>query len=281
MALYGDQLPGVAYFVGRENPTTDTLTAVEVGHFDSEDKPIPNPLYTYPDDYSPLEITLEYDQIRWDPSAQEGRFTGRPYFDLNDNGVVDGNDYALGSRVPSMYDKRMYSVALITALRENGALSLRDWPVDLASPEEVSEWWPFRSSPGRYPELRTQTPNLHVMLVFARRDHVQPARDKPHIHHAFDGFHHAAGLWTRMNPDAVYVRWLDERFGELSPDNPANTEPSDWMQIVEWAHPNGFPAVKFVALAAVAEMADRHHEGEWGADLTEVLVESPAPDLES
>jgi hypothetical protein len=304
LALYGDQLPGVAYLVGRENPTTDTLTAVEVGHFNTEDKPVPNPMYTYPDDYSPLEVTLEYDQVFWDPLTQEGRYTGRPYFDLNNNGVLDDSDYALGSRVPrpyfdlnnngvlddsdyalgsrvpTMYDKRLYSVALIQALQDNLSSSSGEWPDDLASPEQVAQWWPFRSSPERYPLLGTQTQNLHVMLVFALRDHVQPARDKPHIHHAFDGFYHAAGLWTRMNPDASYVRWLDERLGELSPDNPANSEPADWRDIPTWSHPNGRPAVLVVALAAIAEMADRQHEGYWGADLDGLLVDFPAPDLE-
>lgn len=271
LALYGDQLQGVAYFVGRENPTTDTLTAVEVGHFDLEEKPIPNPYYSYPEDYSSMQITIPYDQVRWDPLTQEGRYTGRPYFDLNGNGALDGGEYALGSRVPTMYDKRMYSVALVQALRENGALNPGNWPEDLATPEQVADWWPFRSSPARYPDLRTQTPDLHVMLVFALRDHVQPARDKPHIHQAFDGFYHAAGLWTRMNPDQSYVNWLDPRVGELSPDNPANSEPTDWMQITAWSHPNGPPAVKAVALAGVAEMADRQHAGEWGDDLEGLL----------
>jgi hypothetical protein len=116
-------------------------------------------------------------------------------------------------------------------------------------------------------------PNLKVMLVMSRRDHVQPSRDKPHIHQAFDGFQHEAGLWTRLNPDQSYVMQLDPEFGAIFPDNPANAEPADWISIGEWSYPQFRGAAALAPLAAIAEMADRLHENEWSENLEAPLVE--------
>lgn len=200
LALYGDKI-GVAYFVGRENPTLDTLTAVEAGYFDENNRPVLNPLYTYLEDYSPTQISIDYSSIRWDPEYHEkgSPYVGVPYFDLNGNDILDGGDHPLGTRVPTMYDKRSYSTALFQALQANGALTEANWPADVAMPDEAAALWPFRESAERYPELAAKTPDLKVMLVFADRDHVQPAPDKPQIHQAFNGFYHAADLWTRID----------------------------------------------------------------------------------
>lgn len=281
MALYGDQIPEVGYLVGRENPTLDTFSSVELGHFDKQHRPILNPLYSYPAGYTPTEISLDYSSIRWDADYTEAKsqYVGRPYFDLNNNGLRDESDYTLDFRVPSMYDKRVYSTALTQALMDNGALSAANWPPDLSTPLEAANLWPFRTSVHRYPDLAVKTPDLKVMLVFALRQHVQPQPDKPNIHQAYDGFHHGANLWVRMNPDSAYLTWLNSDLGAASPEHAANTEPADWMSIDEWAYPNQAGSNILAPLAAVAEMADRLHENNWSVDLEQVLVDSPPPNL--
>jgi hypothetical protein len=275
LALYGDQVPGVRYLVGRENPTVDTLTAVEVGYFDDAGQPVLNPLYHYPESYGPLTITLDYGSLRWDADYEdvERGYVGRPYFDLDDDGLVDAGDHPLGPRIPTMYDERFYSTALTQALLDNGALSQAGWPADLATPAEAASLWPYRSSPRRYPELATRTPDLKVMLVFAVRDHVQPAADKPHLHQAYEGFRHGANLWTRLNPDQAYVAALSAELGDLVSEHPADTEPADWLTVEGWGYPNRSGSQILVPLAAVAEMADRLHENRWEADLDQVLIE--------
>jgi hypothetical protein len=60
------------------------------------------------------------------------------------------------------------------------------------------------------------------------------------------------------------------------PDNPANTQPSDWAQIGAYAYP-GQEAGSLVPLAAVAEMADRAHSGDWSENLGQVLYTYPVP----
>ena len=269
LASYGKQIPQARYFVGRENPTLEALSAVEVGHIDDQLRRILNPIYLYPMGYSPTQITMDYNLVQWEANFHEpaSAHVGRPYFDLNRNSRLDPEDYLLGYKVPTIYGKRTYSVALTRALLENGCLTKASWPSDLATPEETASWWPIRSSVKRYHELAVQTPNLKVMLVFARQDHVQPAYDKPHIHQAYDGFHNTAGLWIRLNPDSAYLAALNPKLGASGRENPANAEPVDWMQIESWAYPESRLANQLVALAAVAEMADRTHANVWALDL--------------
>ncbi|MBL91347.1 MAG: hypothetical protein CMH56_05985 [Myxococcales bacterium] len=59
MASHGDTFPSLKYFVGRENPTVDTIASVEVGYWEG-DTPVVNPSYSYPESYSPLAITMDY-----------------------------------------------------------------------------------------------------------------------------------------------------------------------------------------------------------------------------
>ncbi len=272
-SLYGDLLPGVQYFVGRENPTVDTLACLEAGYLNDAGQSVYNPFYNYPASYSPAAINLTYTNVRWDATYTDDHTdaVGRAYLDLDSSGDISASDYVLSWRVPVLFGKRTYSVALTQALLDNGALTLSNWPPDLATPEEAARDWPFRQSPGRYIDLRTKMPDLEVMLVFAQVDHVQVAQDKPAIHQAFQGFRFEARLWVRLNPDRAYVQSLMPTAGEDFPDNPANTQPEDWMQVGTYAYPGQGSAARLVPLAAVAEMSDRTHYGRWDENLGQVL----------
>jgi len=272
-SLYGDVLPGVQYYVGRENPTVDTLTCLEAGYLDDTDQPVNNPFYKYPASYSSGAINLTYTNVRWDATFTDVHTgaVGTAYLDLDSSGTISPNDFVLSWRVPVIFGKRTYSVALTQALLDTGALTLSTWPADLATPEEAARDWPFRQSTGRYVDLRSMMPDLKVMLVFAQIDHAQVVQDKPHIHQAFQGFRFEAGLWVRLNPDRAYVQALLPTAGMEFPDNPANTQPEDWIQIGTYSYPGQGSAARLVPLAAVAEMADRTHFGRWDENLGQVL----------
>ena len=274
---HGDEISRLSYFVGRENPTQDKLTAVEVGYFDQDNRPVLNPLYSYPDDYSALGIDLEYEAIQWDPDYTESgaNWTGVPYFDLNGNGMPDGSDHRLALRVPAVNGKRVYSIELTKALKQNKVFPPGSWPEDVADLNLAKSTWIYLDNPRTYPEIGLKLPDLHVMLVFARYDHVQPAADKPHIHQAYDGFSQAAGLWVRLNPDSVYVNWVSNPLGSSYLDHPANQEPVDWREIESWGYKNQAGASQLVPLAAVAEMADRTQAENWDEDLSDLLYDYP------
>ncbi|MDP3919149.1 MAG: hypothetical protein Q8Q35_04590 [Nanoarchaeota archaeon] len=265
LAFYSNELNGVKYFVGRENPTIDKLSSVEVGHYQNPDSRVKvklfNPFYDYIEDYSSFDLDIDYSNIKYNLDL------GRPFFDINEDGLYDEDDFLLGDRTPEMFGKKYYSVDLIQALVDNEVFS--NWPSDLATLDEVQKDWPLRETTKNY-DLLTGS-SLKVMLIFAKDDHVQVAEDKPHIHQAFDGFFKSANLWVRLNPDKSYVSSLSNfDIGSYS-DNNANIELDDWRKINELAYQDFPGSASIVSAAGVAEMADRVQYNYWADDLDRVL----------
>lgn len=276
LALYGEDLTGVEYFVGHENPTSASLSSLEVGHYEDSGLPVQNPFYSYPETYNPSELDVNFGVLRWDASYSDTNsdFFGRPYLDLDGNAVLSETDHLFGSQVPVMFGKRFYSLKLTQALLDNGALTITTWPADLATPQEAADAWAFRQSTARYRNLALKTPNLKVMLLFAKNDHAQVAVDKPHIHQAFQGFRFEAQLrWVRLNPDRNYLQAFTSGSGVDFPDNPANTQPTDWLEIRDWAFSGSGLVGKLAPLAALAEMADRAHTARWDENLGDTLYD--------
>jgi hypothetical protein len=301
LSLYGDQYQGLQYYIGRETPTDDSLASEEIGYYDSARKPVYNPFYIYPASYSFDLFKLNYTNLHWDASyvSGESNMAGRPYLDLDGNGVISGGDYIFDGFTPVISGKRYYSISLTQALIDSGALTPSDWPGDVATPQEATSFWSFLQSPDPFAVMQNNPiiRNLKVMLVFAQEDHAQVAEDKPHIHQAYQGFRFEARLWVRLNPDRAYVQELLQKDAEATqgssvptaeiipildfPDNPANTQTDDWTKIGAYAYPANGTAARLVPLAAVAEMADRAHSGVWdeniGAPLFFYTGPTPTP----
>ncbi len=264
LAHHGPELPGVKYLVGRENPTRDEMYPLEIGYFDDNRHPVLNPFYDE-DDYSPTTLTVDYSTVGW---YDDGQSRPRPYFAAKD--TLPG--HILHPTIsPRLFGKRYYSHAITQALLDNGALTPENWPGDLATPAETQDHWPFRTTVHNYPNIGTALPNLKVMIVFSKDDHVQAARTKPHIHQAWDGFRKAAGLWVRMNPDRAYANSVNSDYQLNFPDNHAQNEPNDWIYIRDYGFPTGPGTREDIWLASVAEMADRVQENNWDADLDSVF----------
>jgi hypothetical protein len=267
IAHYGNEFPELKYFVGRENPTRDEMYSLEIGHFTDKHQPVYNLFYNE-NNYSPTKLNIDYSTVGWLPPTKDTQ--GRPYHAAKD--TLDEHRMH-PSIVAKMWGKRYYSRALTQALYDNGALTKETWPEDLATPEEAETYWSFRMTVYNYPLFITNAPNLKVMLVFAQSDHVQAAVQKPHIHQAWDGLHHTAGLWVRMNPDLAYMRSMDPDYTKANgfPDNPAQKEPNDWIYIQDWGFPSQSHVRNDTWLASVAEMADRVYANNWNADLDSVF----------
>ncbi|MCK4570414.1 hypothetical protein KAT84_00555, partial [Candidatus Bipolaricaulota bacterium] len=264
LALHGEALSRVKFFVGRENPTIDAMYPLEPGHWDEvTGRPVHNPFYD-PAGYTSTSIHSDYSTVYWSDDE------GLPAFRVD-----HGPDYLCSFKHPKMWGKDYWSTDLLQALLDNGSLTRETWPQTLATPEEAAQNWPYRTTVDNYPRLAEVLPDLKVMLVFAAADHVQTAIDKPHIHQAYDGFHERAGLWVRLNPDRTYVEaFMGAGIGDTIPDNAANTEPSTWAVIRTWGYRT--PPIslnKQVSLAAIAEMCDRTVYEVWANDLSAVLHE--------
>ena len=297
-SLYGSQLQGLGWFIGREVPTLDSISCMEIGYFNPVGQPVYNPFYTYPAGYSSNSLALLYTNLRWDPAytSSFSKAVGRPYLDLDGSGTISTGDYVFDGDIPVMFGKRYYSTQLTQTLQASGALSPDAWPSDLATPQEAAQAWAIRQTPGLFAAMQSDEiiQNMKVMLVFARNDHAQAALDKPHIHQLYQGFRFEARLWVRLNPDRSYVDSIYQLAGSTAssaapvitptpgpnlafPDNPANTQPMDWTTIGTYAYPGQGQANNLVPLAAVAEMADREHAGDWADNLGQVLYIYPAP----
>jgi hypothetical protein len=297
ISQYGPQFQGLQYFIAREVPTVDTLSAMETGYYNDTGEPVLNPFYAYPANFSFASLTLNYTNLRWDPTytSSYSKAVGRPYLDLDGDGKISAGDFIFDGQIPVMFGKRYYSTALTQALLDNGALTLATWPADLATPKEAAQAWQIRQTTGLFETMQGNNivQDMKVMLVFAQNDHAQVAPDKPHIHQLYQGFRFGARLWVRLNPDRAYVESLIQITGAslpgtpgitptpgpnlAFPENPANTQPTDWAQIGTYAYPGQGQAGALVPLAAAAEMADRAHSGDWDENLGQVLYTYPAP----
>jgi hypothetical protein len=276
-------------------PTVDTISCMEIGHHGDAGQPVYNPFYKYPTSYSSPALTINYTNLRWDlahVNSSSGAF-GSPYLDLDDNGSLNSGDYVFEGPIPVMFGKRYFSTALTAALLANGALSQDAWPAGLATPQEAAEAWQIRQTQGLFEAMQSDeiVHNLKVMLVFAQNEQAQVAQDKPHIHQLYQGFRFEARLWVRLNPDRSYVEAMFQKAGMSAqgnasmtptpgpmmdfPDNPANTQPIDWAEIGAYAYPDWGKADLLIPLAAVAEMADRTHDGYWDENLGQVLYTNP------
>lgn len=272
MAYFGESLNGLKYFVGRENPTMSEMYPLEIGHFDAVRSPVYNPYYDA-GGYTSTSLSVDYSTLGW---IRNDEFPeGRPVFR-----IAGGDDYVLDNKGPNIHGRRWFSCALTQALLDNGALTMETWPSDVATPRQTADFWPYRTTVRNYAILGEKLPDLRVLLPFAALDHVQAAPDKPHIRHAYDGFHKTAGLWTRLNCDLVYVQAEIDASASLLlgiPDNDANTEPSNWFEQAEsWGFAGklaGQMTAQTIPLAGIAEMADRVQYGNWEPNLDTVLGE--------
>ncbi len=270
LAYYGEDLQGLQYFVGRENPTMAEMYHLEIGHFGERRKPIYNPYFEHLG-YTPTSVTVDYSHLGWVQNATYPE--GRPVFE-----VPGGDDYVLDDKGPQVMGKRWYSHALTQALLDNGTFTLETWPTDVATPQQTADFWPYRITVHNYAAIGEKLPDLRVLLPFASLDHVQSAPDKPHIRQAYDGFYKTAGLWTRLNCDLVYVQSEVHPSASLAegfPDNDANTEPADWYaEAQSWGFEGRLAdemTAKTIPLAGIAEMADRVWANNWSPNLEDVL----------
>jgi len=270
LAYHGEDLEGLKYFVGRENPTMAEMYPLEIGHFGERRQPIYNPYYDHLG-YTPTSIAVDYSHLNWIQNATYPE--GRPVFE-----VPSGDDYVLDDKGPQIVDKRWFSHALTQALLDNGVFSMDTWPADVATPQQTADFWPYHITVHNYATIGEKLPELRVLIPFASLDHVQTAPDKPHIRQAYDGFYKTAGLWTRLNCDLVYMQSEVHPSASLQegfPDNDANTEPADWYTEAEsWGFEGrlaGEMTARTAPLAGVAEMADRVWADNWSPNLDAVL----------
>lgn len=295
-AQHGRMLAGaLRYVVQWETPVSSQAVTADMGQVRLQCPPgvdgrnaYVNPRYR---GYGPLIWDVDLSDLAYDPAGNvrvfhDGTGDGRYTTVLDPRSGCRTPDLDLNGRMSLTEDwllsafsddaKHYYSRPVAQALVAQHVIT-GTWPADIGTPAETAAYyWDMREAVRLYAAALTNIPDLQGMVLASVKDHVQSAPDKPHIHQAYDGFRKAAGLWTRLNPDRVYIQTLDPAAPSgMFPDNPANSEPVDWLGVRTWAHPTSSQSARIVPLAAIAEMADRTRADEWCANLDRVLEDVP------
>ena len=292
--IMGDSLGFVDFLVNWESPTSDQIILTDIGSHDPDtlrdgdhngfmDDDRNNPYYTLYGDTT-CQVTPPFG-VQYDSLFPEGE---RVFIDGNGNGALDtlwadagywedvnddgilntGEDYQLDAVFYS--GKWFYSKSATRMLRQ----SLSTWPSELADTSDVDTFWWFREAVMHFDRAAAKLPHLGVILVFSENDHVQSAWDKPHIHQAFNGWSRN-GVWVRLNPDCSYAEQISNVPGVVPSDNPANSQPTTWDSIRAWAEPEVLNSTH-MAVAAIAELADRSKFNDWSNNLAAVIL-PPTP----
>lgn len=274
MGLHGDQLRGLKYFVGWENPTNAQIALGEPGPGATvscaagqrpERHEYVNPALR---GYGPLNLDIDYSKLAVSSANgtlffdhnHNGRIDavtagGCQTTDANGNGTIDADeDYPVNPLTALNDPQRYYSPAILRAAE---ALHL-NLPSALANAGQAEAFWGQREAVRFYERVGLRMPEVEVMLLASVQDHVQTAPGHLHVRQAFDGFHRN-GIWVKLNPSPASVIEVSAnlRARQDLPRNEPNTAPADWTNDV-YFYPEGIPDGAIYA-AACREMARRAH----------------------
>ena len=228
MGLWGERLPGLAWYVSMESPYGEGAVGVELGGRGTSLNPA----------YDPETGVLDLSKLAFDPQLPVGALGVRPggpenelrgalYFDLDDNGRHEAeHDYRHRGLFLDMAggQRLWYSVRVLREAEKRGLFGDQR-PAHIASLEEAVEFWRYRDATGLVPDAVRNIPGLAVIVVAGETDHVQIAPDHPHIRAQVNAFAAAGASFVRLNPDRAYLEWLTDRKAPKVTDNDAGHQP--------------------------------------------------------
>jgi hypothetical protein len=197
-----------------------------------------------------LRCDMDYGALRWDDG------TGELSTDLDGDGSAD---FALGVANDPSTGLDYHSVQALEASAAQG--------LDLGSTPDASlaaVWWAEREASQHASAVVDRFPDLAAISVGTEVDHgVDGAGDHPHVTGLITALQSAGARWTRVNPGPT---WAAEVAGDGMEwaDNPPN-------QVVEVGDPkiamepeaDSAWADRSLLTAALLELADRQHNGDW------------------
>ncbi|NOZ21729.1 MAG: hypothetical protein GXP25_11665 [Planctomycetes bacterium] len=274
MGIYGQELPGLAFYVSMESPYGAGAVGVEVGDRRSGKM---NPAY------NPKTGKLDLSKLAFDPELRlqaMGRqrgpvLQGGLFFDMDGDGKFSpdkdfqhrGLLFDLGNG-----PKAWYSIRLI-AEAERRDLYGGHRPAHIPTLKEAKEFWRYRNAAPLIPDIVKKIPNLAVIVIANQKDHVQIAPDHFHILAQVNGFQKAGAKFIRVNCDRAYAEWALGRKDSRIVDNPANVAYTG-QSIQKALQANDLDRSRMLSSAAVCEVADRVQAGNFQPDLETVLFPS-------
>jgi len=275
MGLWGQQFPGLAWYVSMESPYGEGIAGAELGArrgrvcpaYDSDTGVLDLSKLAFAAD---LELRPFGAGRSGDPPAPA--LVGSLFFDMDGDGKCESKDdyrpqllvFDLGTG-----RKSWYSVRLMREAEKRGLFG-KHRPAHIPSLDEAVEFWRYRDATGLVAEAVRKVPHVAVIVVAGETDHVQIAPDHPHIRAQVNAFQKAGARLIRLNPDRAYVEWLFGRKVPGVPDNDAGLQYTP-KTIGPALCPDGAVPKQLLSPAAICELADRVQAGNFEQNLDLVL----------
>jgi hypothetical protein len=270
---HGDELSGLAYYVGWETPVGDQVVTFELSNLNAI-----NPAYTL-ESCSVSGCDVDYASVKLDSTRPESikdwaylpEVTGAPtlsaygtlFFDADGDGHFDQDEYKSTVRAARLTDDG----ALIGFVSNEMRGALADLGINaefLASTEDTLAFWTARD-PGtgdHYQGVVNKLPALAVTVIGSVRDHGQAKlTDHALAWMQYQGWYEAGAGFLRFNPDDAYL--VSSTYVETNPN-----EALDWDGINDHLTPDVSDPT--VSMVAAEELADRRH-AERSGDLSSSL----------
>ena len=256
-------LSGIATF---ETPISAQLVTVEPGTTDNPGEFF-NPYDCSLTNEMRLSCDHGYRHISWDPDASE-ETSGALFIDENNNDLWDTGESTLD---PVWSPADAAWVHAPEALIAADGLPL----VDRAGLEASQSFWSEREGTRHISGALARFPDLAAIATGTEVDHVLTGLELPvHVTGAVHAMQQAGLSWSRLHPDSAYVAQISgfEESKEYDADMALDVvEPLLVMVPEDGAHIRGTDYLS----AAVLEIMDRAHSGDWSPDLRKTIVEHP------
>lgn len=273
LADSGRELPPVGAITTFETPAGAQFAAVELGT-PGQGLPIYQEGVCSWERESGLCCEIDDSLLAWAPDAMKDGQKGAIYYDLDQSGTFEaGVDYAIWGLRP----QEGKDVSLVFSPSLTRTIEAKELEVPgLRSSKDSSLFWATRDASRSAEDALARFPDLAVIAVGTRADHLAAVSDHAHVSGLASVLHAVGSRWIRVNPDASYVRLLVEQdlsFADnpanlnLSPGDPAATmEPEESLQECEIADYN---------TAAILELADRLCALDWSPNLSARIPPRP------
>lgn len=270
----GDTLP-VNWVANWESPVGDGMPTVLCGAVKPSKpypNPSPNPAYDYTTggwDFSTLRYSDTLISATMGSVGPTKKLRGAFYFDFDGDSVPDvGSDYMVGGTpftLPSGDTLVGIPEFLVDSAIARGVYPVPPLPNYIPTPNQNHNFWAIRNGAYFFDTIADVLPDLLFMSLASLIDHVQGSPDYPHILAQINGLD-AVGLWTRLNPDSLYMATLSGMTLSGTPDNDA-LQTYDYASIGAAVVPEGYSKPKLVQ-AGCAELADRVFDGDLAVQRT-------------
>jgi hypothetical protein len=287
MAAHGEEFPDLRGLVAFESPIGHPYILVDLGAREGALNPLYEPGTCTPSGcpLPELDRYLAFDPDAAfrldDPAGAAVDLRGVFFVDEDEAGDLDAGEFAFsgiagpGPIVNDRHRPRLYLSVPVTEViaAEESAYFGRTPPPWYAGMADTRAFWDARDGAPAIGAAHELLPDLLVMVVASREDHVQGQPDHPHIRTQVAAWLEAGHAFVRLNPDAAYMAWLSGEPASAFPDNPANlavpypgTDEVLLPESVDGRPVNG-------NVAGVLEVADRVWAGDTRGDLETVLYE--------